>query len=73
MTDGKGLAARVRSRRAYRGWTREVLADKAGLDEGTVGNIERGETTDPKNSTMTKLADALDVSLDWLAYGERRE
>ena len=46
------------------------LADKTGLNRGTVTAIEKGYKT-ARPSTLSKLAAALNVSATWLATGER--
>lgn len=51
-----------------RDWTVEQLAEKAGLNKGTVSKLERGEL-DPRKSTLEKIAAALDVSAAYLLSG----
>lgn len=57
-------------------WAREQikisgreLARVSGLGENTVGKIESGGSRDPSASSLIALADALGVSIDWLADG----
>lgn len=47
----KELGARVRQLRKIKGWTQEVLAEKADMDYKYLGAIERGE----KNLTLTNV------------------
>lgn len=62
------LGVRVQSLRMEKGWTQEKLAAKAGLALGTIGGIESGRQ-DPNLFSAICLADALGVSLDFLATG----
>ena len=55
------LGRRVRALRKSRNWTQEDLAEAAGMNWLQVGHIERG-ASDPKLSTIVKLAKALRVS-----------
>jgi transcriptional regulator with XRE-family HTH domain len=51
---------RVRELREARDWTQERLAEESGMNWLQVGHIERG-ASDPKLSTIVKLAKALGV------------
>ena len=55
----------LRDLREERGWTLEQFADAAGMNELQIGHIERG-ASDPKLSTILKLAKALKVRPDEL-------
>ncbi|MGZ5441981.1 MAG: helix-turn-helix domain-containing protein [Thermoanaerobaculia bacterium] len=59
--EGVAFGKRVRELRTERQWTQEQLAEAAGMNWLQVGHIERG-ASDPKLSTITKLARALGVS-----------
>jgi len=59
---------RVRELREAKEWTLEVLAETAKMNELQVGHIERG-ASDPKLSTMVKLAKALGISISELLRG----
>ena len=50
--------------REMRGWNRSQLAYKADLQSSTVRMIELNKRTDPRCSTLGKLADALGVTAD---------
>jgi transcriptional regulator with XRE-family HTH domain len=54
------LGKRVAQLRKDRGWTQERLAEEAGMNWLQVGHVERG-ASDPKLSTIVKLAKALRV------------
>lgn len=51
--------------RKEKGFSQEVLAERAGLSLRTIQRVERGETV-PRGHTLQALATALEVSLDAL-------
>jgi transcriptional regulator with XRE-family HTH domain len=53
---------KVRRARVKRGETQEDVARRAGLTVAAYARIERG-SADPKWTTVTSIAEALDVSL----------
>lgn len=55
----------VKQVREERGWSQEVLADRANLNRSYVGEVERGRAM-PSLSTVAKLASALEVSASGL-------
>lgn len=59
------LRQRVRQERTAKGMTLRELAKAAGLAHSFVGDIESGRS-DPSVETLSKLADALGVSADYL-------
>lgn len=64
-----GIAERLSQARGARGLSRRALSLRAGLAQAVVGQIERGDVTSPALETVSKLAVALEVSLDWLVTG----
>lgn len=60
------LAVRIAKRRRELELTQEELATQAGVKVRALADIERGETKDPRSETLRKLADVLQVSLDYL-------
>lgn len=54
------VGANVRAARKARGWSRELLAEKANVSETTVGKIERGDVGSSFD-TLEALAKALDI------------
>ena len=61
-TDLKRLADIVRERRTARGLTQRELAERVGVHEQTIGNLERGNrATDP--ATLAKVGKVLGVDL----------
>ncbi len=59
------LAQRLRYARKARGLTQEDLAEKVQTTKGTISNYENNHSS-PPNEMLSMLADALDVSTDWL-------
>ncbi len=55
----------VRKAREQRGWSQEVLADRAGLNRSYLGEIERGIAM-PSLASIAKLATALDTRMSIL-------
>jgi transcriptional regulator with XRE-family HTH domain len=62
------VAERLKAARLHRKWSQADLATASGLSQGTVGNIEAGIRQSP--GSQPRLAEALDVSLAWLTYGQ---
>jgi len=69
------LADRVRLMRKKRGWIQKELSTRAGLSNSYVSMLERGGEiygaviNNPKVETVEKLAQALGVRSEWLAFG----
>lgn len=59
---------RLADLRRQRGLTQAALAERAGIATNTVGSYERGAKT-PRPVTLERLATALDVAPDRLAFG----
>ena len=66
------LAERVAAARRRAGLTQAELAEASGVTDETISRIERGRY-EPAVSTLFRLAEALDVSLDQLAREHDRE
>jgi transcriptional regulator with XRE-family HTH domain len=56
------LAERLRIYRRRHAWTQGELAEKAGVGITTIARIETRDITDPRVSTVRKLADALGIT-----------
>ena len=61
MNTGKFITAL----RDKKGWSQAELADNSGVSRVMIGKYERGEAA-PSIEAAKKIADALDVSLDYL-------
>jgi transcriptional regulator with XRE-family HTH domain len=66
VSAGQRLVGAVRAARQRKGWTRENLAHHSGLSWSAITQIETGRRTDIRVSTLVALADALDLSIDYL-------
>jgi len=61
----KQIGLRIRDAREKLGLTQEKLAERADLHPSYIGQIERG-TKKASIQTYKRIADALNVPLDWL-------
>ncbi|AKJ41469.1 XRE family transcriptional regulator [Pragia fontium] len=62
------LAERVAKRREQLGLSQKTLAEKINVSQQSINKIESGQTRSPRN--LDKLAEALDVSPQWLLFGD---
>lgn len=62
------LGRRIRRRRYFLELSQEALAERAGIHRTQISLYEKGRRM-PLASTLTKLAAALDVSVDQLLVG----
>lgn len=62
-------AQRIRDARERRGLTQAGLASRLGVTRPMIAQWETG-ARQPWISTLKRLADALEVSYEWLAFGE---
>lgn len=67
--DKTALGLRIREARQAKGYSRQILAERAGTGEVYLGEIERGLKM-PSLNTFIRLVDALDVSTDYLLRDE---
>ncbi len=65
--DYTALGKRIRSTRQNKKLTQEQLAEMCSLSAAHIGHIERG-TRIPSLDTVFRIAQALDVSLDYLIF-----
>ena len=66
------LGRKITELRKRKGYTRDILGNMAGTSGAVIGRYERNEIT-PSVEMAKKIADALDVSLDYLAGSTDRE
>ncbi|MFC4077113.1 helix-turn-helix domain-containing protein [Salinithrix halophila] len=59
------LSERLRSARKGKRMSQKRLAEQCNTTTGTISNYENGYST-PSNDMLTRLADVLDVSVDYL-------
>lgn len=59
--------------RKQKGWSQEKLAVESGISYNTIIKIERGGIENPKIGTVTKLAEALGISLDKLVERPKKK
>ncbi|CAG1010185.1 HTH-type transcriptional regulator ImmR [Burkholderiales bacterium] len=64
------LADRIRQLRQERRWTQAGLAEKLDVHQKQVSSYERGVNV-PSTEILIKLAEAFDVTLDYLAFEAR--
>ena len=66
LADRQTLGQRIRELRVRRGWSQQQLADKVGVRQKQISSYERNVNT-PSGEIFIALADAFDISLDYLA------
>lgn len=67
------LAENIKSIRKKKGLTQEKLARLADISNNTLVKIEMGMAKEPTITTITKIADALEVSIDTLVGRIKRK
>ena len=70
IVDYEAIGNRVYHRRREMALTQSTLAGRIGVSASIIGHIERAEKV-ASFDTIARLCRALDVSVDWLAWGER--
>jgi transcriptional regulator with XRE-family HTH domain len=71
MTNDITIGGRLRAARRERGLTQEGLAERAGVGLGVISDLEQGRRETARITTLTKLSNALGVTLSALL--DRRE
>lgn len=61
----KVFSERLKELRLKKGLTQTELGEKVGVKQNTFTNWEKGRR-EPSSENLIKLADLLEVSLDWL-------
>ncbi|MCM3700599.1 helix-turn-helix domain-containing protein [Paenibacillus macerans] len=65
------IGERIQKIRQDRGYSLSELADKADVAKSYLSNVERNIQSNPSISFIEKIADALNVSINLLLYGDR--
>ncbi|WP_068505093.1 helix-turn-helix domain-containing protein [Paenibacillus kribbensis] len=65
------IGDRIQKIRQDRGYSLSELADKADVAKSYLSNVERNIQSNPSISFIEKIADALNVSIHLLLYGDR--
>ncbi len=63
------LAQRLIKARSSHGWSQADLAESSGVAAAQISRYEQGRTT-PRPPVVAKLAKALGVRFEWLAFGQ---
>ena len=65
------IGDRLREARLRKVWTQVELAEESGVPVVTISRIENGNVSGaPRQSTVRKLTDALDIDGAWLLFGD---
>ena len=64
------VAQHLKHWREKKSLTQEALARKADISYNTIIKLETGGIKDPRVSTIAKLAQAFEITIDELLYGE---
>jgi len=57
------LGSFVRAQRQAQGWSGQALAQRAGIDNGSLSRIENGEVTQPSPRMLLAIAQALEIDV----------
>lgn len=68
--DGSGIGTRLRAARERLGWTREALAFHSGISWSAISQVESGRRTNVRPKTLSALAGALGLTIDYLVNGK---
>lgn len=66
-------AITIREARKRRGWTQEQLAEKAGVDQSTISDLETGKSATPTFDVVMRVAGALRLDVRTLRVGHQAE
>lgn len=72
MYDVQTMISRIKEIKKQQGLSNDSLSALSGIPKGTLAKILGSETKDPQISSIIKIAHALDVSADYLVFGESR-
>lgn len=65
----KEFGSRIKYARQNKEWSQEELANRLGTSKSVISGYETGRN-DPAQSMVMKLSETLNVSINWLMYGE---
>lgn len=68
VIDYASIGNRIRELRTAKGWTQAKLAEVSGVEPSNISHIERAATK-LSLPTLVNIANALEVTLDEIAYG----
>lgn len=68
--DCKSVGERIKARKHALGITANDLCEKSGVPLDTINNIVYGRITNPSIESLSKIAIALDTSLDYIVFGK---
>lgn len=68
-TDDSGIGTRLRAARERLGWSREELAFHSGVSWSAISQAESGRRRNLRPQTLSRLSNALHVSIDYLVNG----
>lgn len=66
------IRERIKALREKRGWTQNHLAEVSGVPQPTIWRLERGLIRNPKSAVLQRLAQALEVTADYLLREEEQ-
>lgn len=66
-----GVGGRIRAARERRGWTGTALAKKARLHSKSYVSAVEGGWQMPSVPALLRLANALELSTDWILFGRK--
>jgi transcriptional regulator with XRE-family HTH domain len=68
-SEDSGIGSRLRASRERLGWTREALAFHSELSWSAIAQVESGRRRNVRPQTLSALAQALGVTIDYLVHG----
>lgn len=71
--DCKAVGERIKARKHELGITANDLYERSGVPLDTINNIVYGRTADPRTESLAKIAQALDISLDYIVFGKDQD
>ena len=71
--DCKAVGERIKARKHELGITANDLYERSGVPLDTINNIVYGRTADPRIESLAKIAQALDISLDFIVFGKDQD